>query len=85
MLPTRTVAAIITAVYRVVVAGLYFVVTTRYRTACVFDPASDTVQYTFIAGDFYRNHEQLINYLDSFVYGVGIPGVTISAVTLQRR
>ena len=80
MLKTRTMAVIITVVYLVVV-GLYFVVATRYRIACVFDPASDTVRYTAVVGEFYRNNEKLINYLDSFVYGAGIPGVMIILVT----
>ena len=80
MLQTRTMAAIVTAVY-VVVVGLYFVVATRYRIACVFDPASNTVRYSGVAGEFYRNHLKLVNYLDSFVYGAGIPGVVIIVVT----
>ena len=63
------------------VVGLYFFIVSRYRIACVFDPASNTVLYTGVAGEFYRNHEKLINFLDSFVYGVGIPGVMVIVVT----
>ena len=80
LLQTRTMAAIIIAVYLVVV-GVYFVVATRYRIACVFDPSSNTAQYTTVAGEFYQKHQRLINYLDSFVYGAGIPGVMIIVVT----
>ena len=81
LLQTRTMAVIITAVYLVVV-GVYFVVATRYRIGCVFDPASNTAEYTGVAGEFYQKHQQLINYLDSFVYGAGIPGVMIIVVTI---
>ena len=80
LLQTRTMAVIITFVYLVVV-GVYFFVSARYRIACVFDPSSGTVLYTAVAGEFYQNHEKLINYLDSFVYGAGIPGMMIIVVT----
>ena len=80
LLKTRTMAVVIAVVY-VLVTGLYFLVAARYRIACVFDPASDTVRYTGVAGEFYRNHENVINYLDSFVYGAGIPGAVMIIVT----
>ena len=79
MLQTRTMGFIITATYVVVVGG-YFLIAARYRIACIFDPASDTVVYTFVTGEFYRKHEELINYLDSFVYGAGIPAVVVIVV-----
>ena len=80
LLHTRTMAAIITLVYLVVV-GVYSVVATRYRIACVFDPSSNTARFIAVAGNCYQNHERLINYLHSFVYGAGIPGVMIIMVT----
>ena len=76
LLPTRTMAGIVSVVY-VAVVGLYFVVAMRYRIECVYDPASDTVVYTAIASEFYLSHQLLIDYIDSFVYGAGIPGLTI--------
>ena len=79
LLQTRTLAAIIATVYLVVVS-IYFLVATRYRIACVFDPSSTTALYTAVVGEFYHNHERLVNYLDSFVYGAAIPGVMISVV-----
>ena len=72
MLQTRTTAAIVTAVYTVVM-GLQFVTATRFRLMCVFDSTTKTVQYISENGEFYRAHEKLINYLDSFVFGAGIP------------
>ena len=80
LLQTRTMAVIITAVYLVVV-GFYFLVATRYRIACVFDPSSNTVQYTLVAGEFYQKHQRFIKYLDVFIYGTGIPAVLIIVVT----
>ena len=80
LLQTRTMAIIIVAVY-VVPLGFYFVMATRYRIACVFDLTSESVVYIGATSEFYRNHEKLINYLDSFVYGAGIPMVVIVVVT----
>ena len=80
LLKTKTMAVVIAVVY-VLVTGLYFLVAARYRIACVFDPASDAIRYTGVAGEFYRNHENIINYLDSFVYGAGIPGAVMIIVT----
>ena len=80
LLKTRTMAAIIAAVYLVVV-GFYFLVATRYRIGCVVDPASNAMRYTVVPSVFYLNHERFISYLDSFVYGAGIPGVMIIVVT----
>ena len=80
LLPTGTMAVIIAALYLVVV-GFFFLVGTKYRIACILDPASDTVLKTIAASEFYRSHEKLINYLDSFVYGAGIPGIVIIVVT----
>ena len=80
LLQTRTLAAIIATVYLVVVS-IYFLVATRYRITCVFDLSSGIDLYTGVTGEFYLNHEKLVNYLDSFVYGASIPGVVIITVT----
>ncbi|XP_070173689.1 formyl peptide receptor-related sequence 6-like [Littorina saxatilis] len=78
---TRTMAVVISLVF-VVVVGLYFVVAARYHMGCVYDPASDTAMVIYVASEFYQNHETLINYLDAFVYGAGIPVVVMVVVTI---
>ena len=78
LLRTRTMAVIIVVVFLVVV-GFYFVMATRYRIACIFVPATGTT-WSIVSSEFYRNHELLINYLDGFVYGAGIPVVMITVV-----
>ena len=80
LLQTKTMAVIITGVFLVVV-GFYFVMAQRYRVGCVFDPTSNTAMYTLIPAKFYLQHEQLINYLDGFVYGAAIPGFVVVVVT----
>ena len=80
LLRTRTMAVIIVVVFLVVV-GFYFVMATRYRIACVFVPPAGTTFYAGVASEFYRKRALLINYLDGFVYGAGIPVVMITVVT----
>ncbi|KAL8608248.1 hypothetical protein ACOMHN_042115 [Nucella lapillus] len=77
---TKTMAVIIVILY-ITVVGLYFFVATRYRIGCVFDQFSGVSFKTAIAGEFFITHEKLITYLDSFVYGAGIPGVVVVVVT----
>ena len=79
LLRTRTMVVIIVVVFLVVV-GFYFVMATRYRIACVFVPPNGTT-WSFVPSEFYRKRELLINYLDGFVYGAGIPVVMITVVT----
>ena len=79
LLRTRTMVVIIVVVFLVVV-GLCFVMATRYRIACMFVPATGTSFYAGVVSDFYRKHETLINYLDGFVYGVGLQLVVITVV-----
>ena len=80
LLQTRTMAAVIRLTYLLVI-GLFFIVATRYRIACIFDPATDTVRYTSVASEFDKNHRKFISDLDSFVYGAGIPGIVITVAT----
>ena len=53
----------------------------RYRVGCVFDPTSNTAMYILVPAKFYLQNEQLINYLDGFVYGAAIPGFVVVVVT----
>ena len=78
LLRTRTMAVIIVVVFLVAV-GFYFVMATRYRIACIFVPGTGTT-WSIVPSEFYRNHETLINYLDGFVYGAGIPVVMVTVV-----
>ena len=80
MLSTSTTIAVIVVVY-VVVVGLYFLVVSRYRIACVYDPVRQVSFMSGVAGQFYLDHQKLIDYLDAFVYGAGLPGVMMVVVT----
>ena len=80
VLSTSTTIAVIVVVY-VVVVGLYFLVVSRYRIACVYDPVRQVSFMSGVVGQFYLDHRKLIDYLDAFVYGAGLPGVMMVVVT----
>ena len=69
-------------VFYVVVVGLYFLVVSRYRIAYVYDPVRQVSFMSGVAGQFYLDHQKLIDYLDAFVYGAGLPGVMMMVVTV---
>ena len=80
VLRTSTMTAIIVAVY-VVVVGLYFLVATRYYIVCAYDSVSDSIIMTITGGEFYLRHKGLVDFLDVFVYGAGLPGLVMVVVT----
>ena len=57
-------------------------VAARYRVGCVYDVATGTAFRTYVAGEFYQRHAEAINYLDGFVFGAGLPGLTIIVVVV---
>ncbi|KAL8598176.1 hypothetical protein ACOMHN_043247 [Nucella lapillus] len=80
ILRTSTTTAIIIVTF-FVITGVYFVVASRYYIVCAFDPISNSVIMTSIGGEFYYRHKNLVDFLDVFIYGVGLPGVMIAIVT----
>nr|KAG5710438.1 hypothetical protein BaRGS_022256 [Batillaria attramentaria] len=81
VLKTRTTAIFIATCF-IVVVGLCFVVATRYRVMCVYDPISGAVTDAIGSSEFYFQHQKFIDYLDSVVYGITIPGAALVTVTL---
>ncbi|XP_076464825.1 uncharacterized protein LOC143296678 [Babylonia areolata] len=73
---TRTMAAIIAAV-NIVVVGLYFIVAFRFHIGCVKDPISGATTKTAIIGELYEANKELVDILDGFVFGAGLPGVVM--------
>ncbi|XP_076454855.1 uncharacterized protein LOC143289692 [Babylonia areolata] len=72
LLRTRTMAVIIAAI-TVCVFVLFFLVY-QYRIVCVYDPVPDA-EFMMVTGvEFYKAHKQLIDLVESVVFGAGIPG-----------
>ncbi|XP_076436137.1 uncharacterized protein LOC143275745 [Babylonia areolata] len=80
VLRTSTTTCIIVAFF-VVIVGVYFVVVTRYHIVCAYDPINEAEIMTVIGSEFYYRHQKLVDFLDVFVYGIGLPGVVIVVVT----
>ena len=81
VLRTSTTTAII-VVINFVVVGPYFFVVSRYRIGCVYDPVSQLTSMSGVAGQFYLDHQKAIDYLDTFVYGAGVPGMVMGVVII---
>ena len=81
LLRTRTMAAIIIVVY-VVVVTLYFVVHMQYRVGCLFDVITGTAINADVSADGnFRQSKEVPLFLDTFVFGIGIPSVVVTVVT----
>ncbi|KAL8567388.1 hypothetical protein ACOMHN_001776 [Nucella lapillus] len=79
LLRTKTVAIFISVLY-VLVFSLVFMVVFRYRIKCLHDPTSGAVVMTFIEGEFYKANQEFIEYIDSIIFGAGIPGTVMTVV-----
>ncbi|XP_076462784.1 uncharacterized protein LOC143295106 [Babylonia areolata] len=79
VLSTSTTTVIITTT-GVVILALYSIVVTRFRSICYHDPVSGNDLWTVIPSDFYFRYQQLVDALDGFVFGLGIPVVTMVVV-----
>ncbi|KAL8598173.1 hypothetical protein ACOMHN_043244 [Nucella lapillus] len=80
ILRTSTTTAVIIIAF-IIIIGVYFVVASRYYIICAYDPITDSVIMTGIGGEFYYRHKNLVDFLDGFIYGVGLPWVMIIIVT----
>ncbi|XP_076454850.1 uncharacterized protein LOC143289688 [Babylonia areolata] len=73
LMRTRTMALIILC-FAVFVFSVFFVVSYRYWIWCYYDPLTGEEVIKIAGGEFYRAHKQLIDYLDSVLFGAGVPG-----------
>ncbi|KAL8597756.1 hypothetical protein ACOMHN_001714 [Nucella lapillus] len=79
VLSTSTTTITITLIF-IIILGLNSIVATRYRSVCAYIPPTDTYTWAVIPSQFYFDHHQLVDSLDAFVFGVGIPVVMMLVV-----
>ncbi|XP_076444189.1 uncharacterized protein LOC143282434 [Babylonia areolata] len=79
LLSTKAMAVIVIVVF-IVVLGLFFTVSVRYRVGCVHDPVANVIVMTGIEGEFYKAHKEFIDALESSIFGFGLPGVVMIVV-----
>ncbi|XP_076436196.1 uncharacterized protein LOC143275804 [Babylonia areolata] len=78
---TRTMAVLIVVVTLLMLAT-QTIVAFRYHIGCLYDPLTGKVLNTMVDGEFYKAHRDLVNKLDGFVFGSGLPLVVITVVTI---
>ncbi|KAL8583813.1 hypothetical protein ACOMHN_036448 [Nucella lapillus] len=69
------IAAVITLVF-------YSLVVTRYRVVCFYDPVSRTVMWNMLSSQFYLDHQEFVDYMDVFLFGLGVPVVMMVVVVV---
>ncbi|KAL8586477.1 hypothetical protein ACOMHN_050072 [Nucella lapillus] len=84
LLKTKTMAIIIIVTY-ILILGLCFITTFRYRVGCLYDPEINTIVKTGVSGTFYKSNKDVIDNLESFVFGVGLPGTVMVVVITTTR
>ena len=81
VLRTGTTAVLIVLSSLLILAG-FFLVCTRWSIACVFDPLTGTVSDTVYGSEFYTQNRNLLDILDGFVYGLVLPGLYVTIVSV---
>ncbi|KAL8583816.1 hypothetical protein ACOMHN_036451 [Nucella lapillus] len=80
-LSTSTTTAVI-VVIAVTIPCLYSLVVSAFRTVCVRDPLTNSDTWVIIPSQFFRDNQKLMNILNVYVFGVGIPGVMMAVVVV---
>ncbi|XP_076462836.1 uncharacterized protein LOC143295154 [Babylonia areolata] len=81
VLSTSTTTTVI-VIINIIVLTLYSIVTTRYRAVCAHDPVTGSDFWIVTPSQFYFDNQQLVDSLDAFVFGLGIPLVMTVVVTV---
>ncbi|KAL8575579.1 hypothetical protein ACOMHN_059643 [Nucella lapillus] len=76
---TTTVVIVVSSV---ITLSVHFLVMTMYQAVCAHDPLTNDDIWTLTPSQFFLDHQELINTLNAYVFGVGIPGVVITVVTV---
>ncbi|KAL8609089.1 hypothetical protein ACOMHN_030430 [Nucella lapillus] len=80
-LRTRTLVMIVITVNGLVFVP-FFVIAVRYYVVCLYDPETGAVTKGYSHRDFYRNNKDVIDYMDSIIFGAGFPTLMMVVVTM---
>ncbi|KAL8575576.1 hypothetical protein ACOMHN_059640 [Nucella lapillus] len=58
------------------------IISALIASVCAHDPLTNDDIWTLTPRQFFLDHQELINTLNAYVFGVGIPGVVITVVTV---
>ncbi|XP_076454849.1 uncharacterized protein LOC143289687 [Babylonia areolata] len=76
LMRTRTMAFILSLIF-LTMLSLFFIVTLRYKIGCLHDPVLGVAFRTMVAGPFYANNKELVEFLDSTFFGSGVVGIVM--------
>ncbi|KAL8572433.1 hypothetical protein ACOMHN_000580 [Nucella lapillus] len=79
-LRTRTVAVIIVVLF-LVIPGVNFFLVSRFYISCVYDSGTGVAKMWYVATEFYLRHTDVIDYLESALFGLGLPVLSVVVVT----
>ncbi|KAL8576480.1 hypothetical protein ACOMHN_049046 [Nucella lapillus] len=73
VLSTRTLAVIITCVSAVLMTGMLLIAGQKYTQICTFDPLTNRTGTAVELSDFFREHRNVLEPMDMFLYGIILP------------
>ena len=82
ILKTKSVLVLNVFVF-IVTVGFFFLVTTRWSIACIFDPRTNSSSAELYPSKFYLRNKKPIDALDGYIYGIALPGLFLVVVTVS--
>ena len=82
IISTRTSAVVIAASHVIILAGNYVVVT-RWRVVCMFDPLTGQSVDQFYPSDFYQQNVSLVVVFEGLIFGIILPGFNVAGVSVS--
>lgn len=73
--------AVFIAVCNLLILTGYFFIAARWRTVCIFNPATKTTSPELFPSEFYIRNRFALDLLDGIVYGIFLPSLFLSLVT----
>lgn len=79
---TKTTAVVIALGHVVIFAG-HYVIATRWRVVCMFDPLIQQTMDAFYSSQFYLDHEALVDLFDGVLFGILLPGIYVAGILVS--
>ena len=81
LMRTRTMAVIVAAVF-VSVIGLQYLAVSKFSIVCAYDPLTGITSQVFSGSEFYQKHKEVVDYVESIVFGIGTGIVVMFVVVI---
>ncbi|XP_076472599.1 uncharacterized protein LOC143302000 [Babylonia areolata] len=81
-IPTSAAAVIIGVGHVVIFAG-HYIIATRWRVVCMFDPLTAQTKDVFYSSEFYLRNKSLVDFMDGIIFGIVLPGLYVAGVSIS--